>query len=218
MKPEDVDTESWWSGFNAGFVYGMVAMLVVAAISLAVAGCKIEQADKVPEIVITAHAGDDVTAITHDVLRRAGGPVRVRVVYADDFYQQPRDFKQSRIDTVLAGPSYEAAKVAAVMAAEGITLPQVASYLNTYGFDVIQRSEFRRWHWSPPTSGAPVAYYVVNFRVAVGDTTLPIYIPQGATACPYWIRVKGFTGQGAEGPWSHSNVSGAGAMLPGVAE
>lgn len=109
-----------------------------------------------------------------------------------------------------------AAKVAAVMAAEGITLPQVASYLNTYGFDVIQRSEFRRWHWTPPTSGAPVAYYVVNFRVAVGDTTLPIYIPQGAIACPYSIRVKGLTGQGVEGPWSYSNVSGAGALLPGV--
>lgn len=112
--------------------------------------------------------------------------------------------------------SSQAAKVAAVMADNGITLPQVAAYLNTYGFDVIQRSEFRRWHWTPPTSGAPVAYYVVNFRVAVGDTTLPIYIPQGAIACPYSIRVKGLTGQGVEGPWSYSNVSGAGALLPGV--
>lgn len=115
-------------------------------------------------------------------------------------------------------PVDAAAKVAAVMADNGITLPQVAAYLNTYGFDVIQRSEFRRWHWTPPTSGAPVAYYVVNFRVAVGDTTLPIYIPQGAIACPYSIRVKGLTGQGVEGPWSYSNVSGAGALLPGVAE
>lgn len=115
-------------------------------------------------------------------------------------------------------PKDTAAKVAAVMQANDITLPQVASYLNAYGFDVLQRSEFRRWHWSPPTSGAPVAYYIVNFRVAVGDTTLPIYIPQGATACPYSIRVKGLTGQGVEGPWSYSNVSGAGALLPGVAE
>ena len=115
-------------------------------------------------------------------------------------------------------PEGSAAKVAAVMQANDITLPQVASYLNAYGFDVLQRSEFRRWHWSPPTSGAPVAYYIVNFRVAVGDTTLPIYIPQGATACPYSIRVKGLTGQGVEGPWSYSNVSGPGELLPGVQE
>jgi hypothetical protein len=116
----------------------------------------------------------------------------------------------------LPDSSMAAAKVAAVMAENDITLPQVAAYLNAYGFDVINRAEFRRWHWSPPPAGAPVAYYVVNFRVAIGDTTLPVYLPQ--TAGPYWIRVKGYTGAGVTGPWSYSNQSAPGALLPGVAE
>lgn len=109
-------------------------------------------------------------------------------------------------------------KVAAVMAANDITLPQVAAYLYTYGFDVISRTEFRRWHWSPPTTGGPAAYYVVNFRVAVGDTALPIYIPQGSYAGPYWIRVVGYSGAGVAGPWSQTNVSAPGDLLPGVSE
>ena len=129
--------------------------------------------------------------------------------------------EQPKQADTLAKPAAEhsansAAKVAAVMAANDITLPQVASWLDTYGFDVINRAEFKRWHWSPPTTGAPVAYYVVNFRVAIGDTTLPVYIPQ--TAGPYWIRVKALSGAGVSGPWSFTNQSVAGPLLPGVAD
>ena len=107
-------------------------------------------------------------------------------------------------------------KVAAVMAANDITLPQVAAYLNTYGFDVISRTEFRRWHWSPPTTGGPAAYYVVNFRVATGTNSLRVYLPQ--TAGPYWIRVKAYDGTGLSGPWSMTSTSAGGDLLPGVAE
>ena len=117
-----------------------------------------------------------------------------------------------------APPMTDAAKVAATLEANDITLPQVAAYLNVYGFDVISRTEFKRWRWTKPTTGAPVAYYVVNFRVAVGDTTLPIYIPQGSYAGPYWIRVVGSSGAGAAGPWSETNQSAPGDLLPGVAE
>jgi hypothetical protein len=46
-----------------------------------------------------------------------------------------------------------AAKVAAVMQANDITLPQVAAWLNTYGFDVINRAEFREWTWTPAPAG-----------------------------------------------------------------
>ena len=113
--------------------------------------------------------------------------------------------------------SQVAAKVAQVMAENDITLPQVASYLNTYGFDVISRAEFKRWTWTPPTTGSPVAYYVVNFRVATGNAALPIYLPQGSYASPYVIRVVGVDSQSRTGPWSESNQSAPGALLPGVA-
>ncbi len=116
----------------------------------------------------------------------------------------------------LPDSSATANKVAAVMAANDITLPQVAAYLHAYGFDVISRTEFKRWTWTPPTTGSPVAYYVVNFRIATGNAALPVYIPSGAYAAPYVIRVVGVDSQGRVGPWSESNQSAPGALLPGV--
>jgi hypothetical protein len=110
-----------------------------------------------------------------------------------------------------------AAKVALVMAANDITLPQVAAWLNTYGFDVINRAEFREWTWTPAPAGTnPIAYYVANFRVATGSNSLRVYLPQ--TAGPYWIRVKAYDGQGLSGPWSMTSTSAAGDLLPGVVE
>jgi len=184
---------------------------------LIVAGCRIEQADKVPEIVITAHAGDDVTAITHDVLRRAGGPVRVRVVYADDFYQQPRDFKQSRIDTVLAGPSYEAAKVAAVMAANDITPLDVVTWLAARGQTVDTESAWWHPHWR--AASGTVDYYVFEMKGAVRDTAAAIRVRDAIGAVE--MRVRGADvlpdGTVVVGPWSPAGRS-AGELLPGVAE
>jgi len=114
-------------------------------------------------------------------------------------------------------PATSAAKVAAVMAANDITLPQVAAFLATHGFDVISRAEFREWTWTPAPAGTnPIAYYVANFRVATGSNSLRVYLPQ--TAGPYWIRVKAYDGQGNSGPWSMTSTSVAGDLLPGVAE
>ena len=69
--------------------------------------------------------------------------------------------------------SSHAAKVAAVMQANDITLPQVVAFLYTYGFDVVSRSNTLRPHWSPAPPGrdaqgniVPVAYYVANIRIA----------------------------------------------------
>jgi hypothetical protein len=116
-----------------------------------------------------------------------------------------------------AARTMTAAKVAAIMAANDITLPQVAAWLNTYGFDVINRAEFREWTWTPAPAGTyPIAYYVANFRVATGSNSLRVYLPQ--TAGPYWIRVKAYDGQGNSGPWSMTSTSAAGDLLPGVAE
>ena len=127
------------------------------------------------------------------------------------------DRAAAHADSVTAEQPMTAAKVAAVMQANDITLPQVAAWLNTYGFDVINRAEFREWTWTPaPTGTYPIAYYVANFRVATGSNSLRVYLPQ--TAGPYWIRVKAYDGQGNSGPWSMTSTSAAGDLLPGVAE
>lgn len=114
-------------------------------------------------------------------------------------------------------PADPAAKVAAVMAAEGITLPQVASYLNTYGYDVISRANTMRIHWSPAPQGTyPIAYYVVALRMAVGDTAIAVYAPTAVGEIAG--KVRAYDGHGNTGPWSASAVSGPGATLPGVVE
>ncbi len=136
--------------------------------------------------------------------------------------------EQPKQADTLAKPAAEhsatsAAKVAAVMAANDITLPQVAAFLGTYGFDVVNRASTLRPHWTaaPPGRDAqgnivPVAYYVASVRIAVGDTTLAIYVPQAIG--PVWMRVKAYDGRGMSGIWSVTEVSGSGDLLPGVAE
>jgi hypothetical protein len=119
--------------------------------------------------------------------------------------------------TVSVNQSDSSAKVAAVMAANDITLPQVVAFLYAYGFDVVNRAEFREWTWTPAPAGTnPIAYYVANFRVATGSNSLRVYLPQ--TAGPYWIRVKAYDGQGNSGPWSMTSTSAGGDLLPGVVE
>lgn len=205
----------FWRGFFAGWCCGLLALSLL----LAVAGCQVEQPSSRAELAdILPAAGDSLEAMPDTVI---AGKLWHRVRhgrYTTRYrYDPPNGLSASKYDTVLAGPSYAAAKVAAVMAAEGITLPQVAAYLNTYGYDVINRAEFREWTWTPAPAGTnPIAYYVVNFRVATGTNSLRVYLPQ--TAGPYWIRVKAYDGTGLSGPWSYSNQSAAGALLPGVAE
>ena len=130
--------------------------------------------------------------------------------------QSDRADAQAMRDLGIA-PKDAATKVAAVMAANDITLPQVAAYLNTYGYDVVSRVNTLRPHWKAAPQGTyPIAYYVVNMRVAVGDTMLPIYVPTAVG--PVWMRVVAYDGFGNSGPWSETTVSGAGAILPGVGE
>jgi hypothetical protein len=114
--------------------------------------------------------------------------------------------------------STAADKVAAVMAANEITLPMVAAYLHARGYNV-HPSALPRWHWSAPTTGAPVAYYTWRMVGAVGDTSLVHYLPQAVGT--YRLEVRGVSGSGAVGPWSLVGWSGAqeaGGALPGVAD
>jgi hypothetical protein len=146
---------------------------------------------------------------------RCSAPILAMLLVAGCKMEQPK-----QADTLAANRSElpnSSAKVAAVMQANDITLPQVAAFLATHGFDVINRAEFREWTWTPAPAGTnPIAYYVANFRVATGSNSLRVYLPQ--TAGPYWIRVKAYDGQGLSGPWSMTSTSAAGDLLPGVAE
>lgn len=140
-----------------------------------------------------------------------------------DDYQAALKSYQADSSRVANAPKDAAAEVAAVMAANDITLPQVVAFLYAYGFDVVNRSSTLRPHWSPAPPGrdaqgntVPVAYYVANIRIAVGDTTLAIYAPQAVG--PVWMRVKAYDGRGMSGVWSVDEVSGSGDLLPGVSE
>jgi len=111
----------------------------------------------------------------------------------------------------------QAAKVAAVMAENDITLPMVAAYLYERGYTV-HPNQLPKWHWSAPTSGSPVAYYTFELVGAVGDTTLTHYLPQAVGT--YRLRVRGVDAEQRVGPWSiigWSDERGPDGALPGVA-
>lgn len=181
-------------GFGRGMAVGCCLGVIVLLFLISVFGCRLEPADTALRAKLEA-ASDRAAA------------------YADSVTNRPAIPNTSRPEQA----NVSAAKVAAVMAANDITLPQVAAWLNAYGFDVINRAEFREWTWTPAPAGTyPVAYYVANFRVATGSNSLRVYLPQ--TAGPYWIRVKAYDGQGNSGPWSMTSTSAAGDLLPGVTE
>ena len=192
------------------------------AVMLLLAGCKIEQQ---PSATVN-HDQIDSSAVNYsessnssqadrrhqelvDASRRAAA-------YADSVAaEQWVRHNGSRADTVLVGPSYAAAKVAAVMDAEGITLPQVAAYLFANGWQVVP-APMSDWTWTKPTTGSPVAYYVWEMRGACADTVLLAYLP--AVAGNYALRVRGVDTQQRIGPWSLVGVTGDGTLLPGVEE
>ena len=174
---------------------------------LLVAGCKMADVE---------NAASDAEKARHE-MRQAAYEAR------RDSLKAASARAAAHADSVTAEQPMTAAKVAAVMQANDITLPQVVAFLYTYGFDVVSRSNTLRPHWSPAPPGrdaqgniVPVAYYVANVRIAVGDTTLAVYAPQAVG--PVWMRVKAYDGRGMSGIWSQTEVSGGGALLPGVAE
>lgn len=197
---------------------------------LALAGCKAEQVPDCQEITIVAHAGDDVNAMMHDVLTRAGGPVRVKVVYADDFYIGKRaasldSLKGAHWDTVppqyRPAPSdypeyHAAAKVASVMAANDITLPQVAAYLQQYGWIAVP-GPLPDIEWPASTPGTyPITHYVALLAVGVGTPTLQYYVPNAVGAKAALVAAvdnHGNISRISLAGWSDTNPA---AALPGL--
>lgn len=127
--------------------------------------------------------------------------------------------RTQEIPPASAADQATASKVAAVMQANDITLPQVAAYLYAYGWTVVP-APLPRAHWRAAAPGTyPISYYVVEIRAAVADTAFAHYITQAAG--PYRIKVKAVDTHQTSGPWSLVGWSDGGdgsTSLPGVGE
>ena len=108
-----------------------------------------------------------------------------------------------------------AEKVMAVMAAEGITVGDVATFVYAYGWTLVP-SPLPFAHWAPAAPGsAEISHYLFEFTGAVGDTLLQVYAP--GTAGAVALRVRAVDLNGAMGPWSEAGLS-RGKALMGVGE
>jgi hypothetical protein len=117
-------------------------------------------------------------------------------------------------------PTDRADKVASILAANDITVGDVATFVHQYGYTVIPEV-VKPWHWSPSAPGSsPVAYYVATIKVAVGDTTMAVWFRDRVVPAPYSVSVVAYDGNGIASPRSllgWSNGTGAGS-LPGVGQ
>lgn len=205
MKPPRRETD-WDRGFAAGIVCGCLFMFVAVVVALSLAGCK--QAEPVihTRVIIMADSGDDVTAEVHRALSSYAPPVTVNVV--------PRARHYAGNDTINARTD-RADKVASVMAAEGITVGDVATFVYTYGWALVP-SPLPFAHWAPAAPGsAEVSHYLFEFTGAVGDTLLRVYAP--GTAGAVALRVRAVDVDGLMSPWSEVGLS-RGKALPGVGQ
>ena len=177
---------------------------------LLVAGCKMETTETTEYQRYIAEYQRDSTRVALEMASERAA------AHADSVMA----WNPARVDTVLIGPSYAAAKVAAVMAANDITLPQVAAWLNTYNMDVVNRGAWMRPHWRP--ASGQVTYYMFRPEIAVADTTVEFMV-RGHIPGAWPATVQGVlllqNGSALRGPvseigWS-DNGSGAGA-LPGM--
>lgn len=116
-------------------------------------------------------------------------------------------------DSMLGVTQSRPDKVAQVMAANDITVGDVADYVQTFGWALV-RAPLPRAHWAPAAPGnAPIAYYLFELRGAVADTALEFYLP--GTAGALFMRVRAVDENDAAGLWSDVGKSN-GAVLPGA--
>ncbi len=138
---------------------------------------------------------------------------------------RPRNPSSDSTKVVVGYHGQTAAKVAAVMAANDITLPQVVAYLNTYNLDVVDRTAWMRPHWRASAVDAQhprPTYYLFRPYIAVADTTVEFMVRRNISGA--WpADVQGVyinpSGVVLRGPFSHigwsDNGNGANS-LPGV--
>jgi len=108
-----------------------------------------------------------------------------------------------------------AAAVEKAMAAAGITLPEVAAYLATYGLEVVPGTTWKPWHWKASTG--QVTYYVATYRVAVADTSTRALF-RDVVSSPYclWIEAVGPGGTSAPSLVGWSDGGNGSNAIPGV--
>ncbi len=135
------------------------------------------------------------------------------------------DSSHTPIDSTLTMESYTAARVEKAMAAADITLPQVVTYLNGHGLDVVDRSAWQRPHWAPSIVDAQhpkPTYYLLRPYIATADTTVEFMVRRHISgAWPadvqgVWIGPDGTVVKGLVSPlgWN-DNGTGTNA-LPGL--
>jgi hypothetical protein len=135
--------------------------------------------------------------------------------------EQPSNYPATPDSSRSEHANVSAAKVAAIMAANDITLPQVAAFLGAYGYDVVERSAWLKPHWRASTG--QVTYYMFRPEIAVADTTVEFMV-RGHVPGVWPATVQGVlllpNGSVMRGPvspmgWT-DNGTGTGA-LPGMA-
>ncbi len=112
------------------------------------------------------------------------------------------------------------ARVEKALSAAAITLPEVATYLNAYNLDVVNRTAWLRPHWRAATP--PWTYNLFRPYIATADTTVEFMVrghisgTWPADVQAVWIRPDGTIVKGQVSPlgWN-DNGTGTGA-LPGL--
>ena len=79
-----------------------------------------------------------------------------------------------------------------------------AGILAANGWDCLPYPERRAaWSWTPPTTGAPVDHYLVEFTFSTKDTAFDFWIAGTDTQ---WVRVAGVDSLGRQGSWSEFGI------------
>jgi len=110
-----------------------------------------------------------------------------------------------RQDTTSAWPMTMNMAITALDEALDIVPPLTAAgILASHGWDCLPYPEHRdTWAWTPPTTGAPVDHYVVEFTWTTTDTAFQFWIQGSDTQ---WVRVAGVDSLGRQGEWSDYGV------------
>lgn len=148
--------------------------------------------------------------------RRDKAREEMRQATADIYYLSRIDSLQSIQPDSVREVAMSAAKVAAVMVANDITLPQVAAFLQQYGWIAVP-GPLPDLDWPASTPGTyPITHYVALLAVGVGSPTLQYYLPNAVGAKAALVAAvdnHGNISRISLAGWSDDNPS---AALPGL--
>ncbi len=112
------------------------------------------------------------------------------------------------------------ARVEKALSAASITLPEVATFLNAYNLDVVNRAAWLRPHWRAPSG--PWTYNLFRPYIAVADTTVEFMVrghisgTWPADVQGVWVRPDGTAVKGPVSPQGWSDNGDGTGSLPGL--